>query len=199
MGIVLSNLLVLFGKPAPKKVLMVGLDNAGKTTILYTFQAKGLASVKETTIPTVGFNVENIKVGSVTITVWDIGGQKKIRTLWSFYAESLSGLIYVIDIDDRERWGSAIEELKRILDKDKDVSGKKYPVLILANKIDKIEESKIEEVRDSLHSTLAPKSLFPGRAWRIVTCSAKMGGFEDITGGLMWLANNLIDPETGVY
>lgn len=174
---------------------MVGLDNAGKTTILYTFQAKGLisSSFNETTIPTVGFNVENIKVGNVTITVWDIGGQRKIRTLWNFYADHLSGLIYVIDIEDRNRWPNAVEELTRILEKDTTQSGRKYPVLILANKIDKIPESKITEVQESLMKVINPKELFADRLWRVFRCTAKSGRLEDISEGFTWLASNLIE------
>ncbi|KAI5179651.1 hypothetical protein NEOKW01_0114 [Nematocida sp. AWRm80] len=199
MGSVISNLLNVFNKPSPKKVLMVGLDNAGKTTILYTFQARGLASVNETTIPTVGFNVENIKVGNVTITVWDIGGQKKIRTLWGFYADGLSGLVYVIDIEDRNRWGNAVEELKKILDKDTETSGKKYPVLILANKIDKISDENIHEMQKSLVQALSPNNLFAGRPWRVSRCSAKNGRLEDISEAFTWLANNLTDKDSSAH
>ncbi|KAI5187242.1 ADP-ribosylation factor 3 [Nematocida homosporus] len=194
MGSVISNFLKAFGGHVAKKVLMVGLDNAGKTTILYTFQAKGLtASVDEITVPTVGFNVENIKVGGVTITVWDIGGQKKIRSLWGFYADGLSGLVYVIDIEDRTRWESAVEELKKILDKDAESSRERYPVLILANKIDKVPESKAKEVQEAFIQTLGPSQLFSGHPWRIFQCSAKHGDLSDITQGFTWLADHLTE------
>ncbi|KAI5192178.1 hypothetical protein NECID01_1833 [Nematocida sp. AWRm77] len=198
MGGAISNLLVLFNRPTPKKVLMVGLDNAGKTTVLYTFQSKCHASITETAIPTVGFNVENIKIGNVTITVWDIGGQKKIRTLWGFYADGLSGLVYVIDIEDKERWKHAVEELKKILDKGTDgACSRKYPVLILANKMDKIPESEINEMQESLIRNLSPNQLFSGRPWRMVLCSAKNGRLEDITEGFSWLASHLTEYSEG--
>ena len=112
MGNFVSNLVAVFSRTSPKKVLMVGLDNAGKTTILYRFKEKGIAAQTVTTIPTIGFNVENIKIGNVTITMWDIGGQKKIRTMWEFYTQGLAGIVYVIDIEDSARWENAVDELK---------------------------------------------------------------------------------------
>ncbi|OAG29005.1 hypothetical protein NEDG_01144 [Nematocida displodere] len=195
MGGVVSNLIKVFSKPTPRKVLMVGMDNAGKTTILYGVHAKHSREAgNNTTIPTVGFNVETIKIESVTITVWDIGGQKKLRTLWAFYADALSGLIYVIDIQDRNRWEEAVEELKKILDKDTDAAGNKCPVLILANKIDMIPESKIEETKESLVSLIKPNQLFAGRQWRLITCSAREGGLDGIFNGFIWLADYLTTP-----
>lgn len=201
MGSVISNLLTAFTKKTPKKVLMIGLDNAGKTTILYSFQAKGLTNtIAQTTIPTVGFNIETIKVGNVTITVWDIGGQKKIRTLWGFYADDLSGLVYVIDIVDKGRWENAADELKKILDKDMDSSGSRYPVLILANKIDMVPDSEMEEVQEALMKILDPQRLFAGRPWRISRCSAKRGNLEDISEAFTWLAKHLTESSgTGAY
>jgi len=193
MGNFVSNLLAVFNRTTSKKVLMVGLDNAGKTTILYKFKEKGLASETSTTIPTVGFNVENIKIGNVTITMWDIGGQKKIRTLWAFYAEGLAGLVYVIDIEDSTRWENAVDELKKILNKDIESSGKRYPVLVLANKIDIIERITKEEAQRDLVKALEPNKLFAGRPWRIALCSAKMGGLSDIAEPFMWLAKHLIE------
>jgi len=193
MGSVLSNLLTIFKRSPPMKVLMVGLDNAGKTTILYNFQEIGTKQDPQTTIPTVGFNVENIKIGNVTINVWDIGGQKKLRTLWPFYADGLAGLVYVIDIEDRDRWDIAVEELTKILEKDMSTSSKRYPVLILANKVDKIPDSKIAEVKSKLMGQINQDKLFLGRMWRMECCSAKSKDPSSIMDGFTWLADNLIE------
>ncbi|EIJ88196.1 hypothetical protein NEPAR06_0389 [Nematocida parisii] len=193
MGSVVSNFLSAFVKKTPKKVLMLGLDNAGKTTILYLLHLKMVEGADPTTVPTVGFNVETIKIGSVNITVWDIGGQHKIRLLWEFYTDGLSGMVYVIDIQDSARWDSAVSELERMLSNGGKPS--KYPVLVIANKIDKIPESEIDEVNKNLYDKLNPKILFAGRPWRIVTCCAQISHINTITEGFIWLADNLLEGQ----
>lgn len=201
MGVILSNLTSLLTKKTPRRVLMVGLDGAGKSTILYGFQNKKEGNLVETIIPTVGFNVENIKIGTVTLNVWDIGGQQKIRTLWGFYADGLSGLIYVIDIDDSSRWEAAVEELRKLIEKDKfeGTSAKKYPVLVFANKKDKLEPSSIEGVRMKLNEALNPTRLFEGREWRVQVCSALDRAMEDIYNGMEWISKELTDPGSEVF
>merc|ERR1711937_501147 len=111
------------------RILMVGLDAAGKTTILYKLKLGEVV----TTIPTIGFNVETVEYKNVNFTVWDIGGQDKIRKLWRYYYENTQGLIFVIDSNDRDRIEDAREELTRILSEDemRDVA-----VLVFANKQD---------------------------------------------------------------
>ena len=93
------------------RILMVGLDAAGKTTILY--QLKMGETVK--TIPTIGFNVETLDYKGLNFTVWDVGGQDKIRVLWKHYYQNTDGLIFVVDSNDRDRIEDAAEELKKML------------------------------------------------------------------------------------
>merc|ERR1712154_71057 len=81
------------------RILMVGLDAAGKTTILYKLKLGEVV----TTIPTIGFNVETVEYRNLSFTVWDIGGQDKIRPLWRYYYQGTHALIYVVDSNDRER------------------------------------------------------------------------------------------------
>lgn len=68
----------LLGAKEERRILMVGLDAAGKTTILYKLKLGEVV----TTIPTIGFNVETVEYKNISFTVWDVGGQDKIRTLW---------------------------------------------------------------------------------------------------------------------
>merc|ERR1719221_1259904 len=96
------------------RILMVGLDAAGKTTILYKFKIGEVI----TTIPTIGFNVETVQYKNISFTVWDVGGQDKIRPLWRHYYHGTNGLIFVVDSNDRERIGEAREELARMLSED---------------------------------------------------------------------------------
>ena len=79
LGSYYEQLMSLFEKKA--NILMLGLDSAGKTTILYKLKLDTLV----TTIPTIGFNVESVKFKSLNMTIWDVGGQEKIRPLWRHY------------------------------------------------------------------------------------------------------------------
>merc|ERR1712193_121136 len=111
MGLSVSSLFNrLFGKKQ-MRILMVGLDAAGKTTILYKLKLGEIV----TTIPTIGFNVETVEYKNICFTVWDVGGQDKIRPLWRHYFQNTQGLIFVVDSNDRERITEAQEELQRML------------------------------------------------------------------------------------
>uniref|UniRef100_A0A672G588 ADP-ribosylation factor 4 n=1 Tax=Salarias fasciatus TaxID=181472 RepID=A0A672G588_SALFA len=99
MGLTISSIFSrLFGKKQ-MRILMVGLDAAGKTTILYKLKLGEVV----TTIPTIGFNVETVEYKNICFTVWDVGGQDKIRPLWRHYFQNTQGLIFVVDSNDRER------------------------------------------------------------------------------------------------
>ena len=114
MGLALSRVWSrLFGK-REMRILMVGLDAAGKTTILYKLKLGEVV----TTIPTIGFNVETVEYKNISFTVWDVGGQDKIRPLWRHYYQNTQGLIFVIDSNDRERIDDARDELFRMLQED---------------------------------------------------------------------------------
>merc|ERR1712070_963212 len=96
------------------RILMVGLDAAGKTTILYKLKLGEVI----TTIPTVGFNVEEVQYKNINFTVWDVGGQDKIRRLWRYYYQNTQGVIFVVDSNDRDRIEDAKDELTQILGED---------------------------------------------------------------------------------
>merc|ERR1711939_736844 len=96
------------------RIVMVGLDAAGKTTVLYKFKLGEVVI----TIPTIGFNVETVEYKNLSFTVWDIGGQDKIRKLWRHYYQGTHGVIFVVDSTDRDRIEDAREELFRMLDDD---------------------------------------------------------------------------------
>ena len=129
MSEALKNVLSTFSD-RHAKILMVGLDAAGKTTVLYKLKLNETVS----TIPTIGFNVETVSpVKNVSFTVWDVGGQDKIRPLWRHYFIGCEGLIYVVDSSDKSRFAEAQNELEWILDSD-EMAG--VPLVILANKQD---------------------------------------------------------------
>merc|ERR1719281_214479 len=108
---------------------MLGLDAAGKTTILYKIKLGEVV----TTIPTVGFNVEEVQYKNLRMTVWDVGGQDKIRKLWRHYYQGTQGLIFVVDSSDRDRIEDAREELQKML---REEEMHEAAVLVFANKQD---------------------------------------------------------------
>lgn len=89
----------------------VGLDAAGKTTILYKLKLGEIV----TTIPTIGFNVETVEYKNISFTVWDVGGQDKIRPLWRHYYQNTQGLIFVVDSSDTKRIAEAEQELANMV------------------------------------------------------------------------------------
>jgi ADP-ribosylation factor protein 1 len=124
------ELLTLWNESNPMRILLLGLDNAGKTSILYKLKLKQ----NVVTIPTIGFNVETLQsVRGLTFTIWDLGGQDKIRPLWRHYYQNTEGLAYVIDSSDSGRIEEASQELRLILE-DELMQG--VPIVIIANKQD---------------------------------------------------------------
>lgn len=157
---------------------MVGLDAAGKTTILYKLKLGEIV----TTIPTIGFNVETVEYKKLTFTVWDVGGQDKIRPLWRHYYQNTQGIIYVVDSNDRDRVSEANEELQKMLREDE---LRDATLLVFANKQDLPNAMSVSELTDklSLHS------LGGGRKWYIQgTCATTGDGLYE---GLDWLSTAL--------
>merc|ERR1711936_1554277 len=177
MGLTISSLFnQLFGKKQ-MRILMVGLDAAGKTTILYKLKLGEIV----TTIPTIGFNVETVEYKNISFTVWDVGGQDKIRPLWRHYFQNTQGLIFVVDSNDRERIGEARDELMRMLAEDE---LREAVLLIFANKQDLPNAMNAAEITDKLglHS-------LRNRQWVIQdTCATSGDGLYE---GLDWLSGTL--------
>ncbi|XP_072310087.1 ADP-ribosylation factor 4 [Eucyclogobius newberryi] len=177
MGLAISSLFSkLFGKKQ-MRILMVGLDAAGKTTILYKLKLGEIV----TTIPTIGFNVETVEYKNICFTVWDVGGQDKIRPLWRHYFQNTQGLIFVVDSNDRERVTEAEEELTKMIQEDE---LKDAAILIFANKQDLPNAMGVSELTDKLrlHSRR-------DKTWHIqATCATQGTGLYE---GLDWLSNEL--------
>jgi ADP-ribosylation factor protein 1 len=177
MGVSFSKLFArLFGKK-DMRILMVGLDAAGKTTILYKLKLGEIV----TTIPTIGFNVETVEYKNINFTVWDVGGQDKIRPLWRHYFQNTQGLIFVVDSNDRERINEANEELQKMLNEDE---LRDAVLLVFCNKQDLPNAMSVAEVTDKLglHS-------LRNRKWYIQSTCATSG--DGLYEGLDWLSNTL--------
>merc|ERR1712167_374361 len=120
------------------RILMLGLDNAGKTTILKKLGDEDVSHVQ----PTQGFNIKSLLTEGFKLNVWDIGGQKTIRPYWKNYFDNTDVLIYVVDCADRRRVEECEEELAELLDEDK-LAG--VPLLVFANKQDLINAAQPDE------------------------------------------------------
>ncbi|XP_054246224.1 ADP-ribosylation factor 1-like isoform X2 [Indicator indicator] len=177
MGNIFANLFKgLFGRKEIR-LLMVGLDAAGKTTILYRLKLGETV----TTIPTIGFNVETVEYKNISFTVWDVCSQDKVRPLWRHYFQNTQGLIFVVDSSDRERLSEAKEELMRMMS---NVEFCDALLLVFANKQDLPNAMNAAEITDKLglHS-------LRHRNWYIqATCATSGDGLYE---GLDWLSNQL--------
>jgi len=162
-GTTLSRLLPILLGRQQCRILMVGLDAAGKTTILYQLKLGEMTN----TAPTLGFNVETVAYKNIEFMVWDMGGQDAIRPLWRHYYENCQALIFVVDSADEERLSEAREELHKLMDEEQLANAL---LLVYANKQDMPEARGVQEVADALELTSVRD-----RVWYIQACSASSG------------------------
>lgn len=167
-------------KSAPDRelrILLLGLDNAGKTTILKNLASEDIAHIT----PTQGFNIKSVQSEGFKLNVWDIGGQRKIRPYWRNYFENTDVLIYVIDSADRKRFEETGVELAELLVEEK-LCG--IPLLVFANKQDLFNAAPQSELSEGLNLPT-----IRDRAWQIQACSAVSG--EGLKDGLDWVCKNI--------
>eukprot|EP00055_Hartaetosiga_balthica_P000384 m.136394 g.136394 ORF g.136394 m.136394 type:complete len:176 (-) comp10651_c0_seq1:81-608(-) len=158
------------------RILMLGLDAAGKTTILYKLKL----GQSVTTIPTVGFNVETVTYKKVKFNVWDVGGQDKIRPLWRHYYTGTQGLVFVVDCADKDRVDEARRELHKII---QDPEMSECVILVFANKQDIKGAIPPEEIPEKLGLTR-----LRDQQWYVQPCIATDG--DGLQEGLTWLSQN---------
>lgn len=128
-----------------------------------------------------GFNVEKVQYKNVIFTVWDVGGQEKLRPLWRHYFQNTDALIYVVDCCDRERIGRAAAEFRAIVE---DPLMRNSAILVFANK---------QDLRDALTPAETCEAIglssMKGRKWHVQGAIATRG--EGLYEGLDWLAGVL--------
>jgi len=166
----------LFGSKETR-ILILGLDGAGKTTILYRLQVGEVV----TTIPTIGFNVESVTYKNLKFQVWDLGGQTSIRTSWRCYYANTEAGGSGVDCGDKDRIGISKQELLAMLEEEE---LRKAVLCVFANKQDMEGAMTATEVSNALGL-----SSLKTRTWSIFKTSATKG--EGIEEAMDWLVDAL--------
>ena len=159
------------------------LSNNNKTLFFFFFFAENIviSLFFSLSLYISGFNVETVEYKNISFTVWDVGGQDKIRPLWRHYFQNTQGLIFVVDSNDRDRISEARDELHRMLNEDE---LRDAVLLVFANKQDLPNAMTAAEITDKLglHSLRQ-------RHWFIQSTCATSG--EGLYEGLDWLSTNI--------
>lgn len=131
------------------RILIIGLESAGKTTLLEqikTVYSKGYKPLLTSVIPTIGVNLGKVTVQSVDVTIWDIGGS--MRHIWDQYYGEADAIIYVVDASERNRFGECASTLELVLQRP---DANRVPIMVVANKKDKKDAAaRATEVMDQI-------------------------------------------------
>ena len=176
MGL-LSILRKLKEKEKDVRILMLGLDNAGKTTILKKFNGEDISSIS----PTLGFNIKTLEHKGYNLNIWDVGGQKSLRSYWRNYFETTDGLIWVVDSADRRRLQDCKKELHGLLQEERLLGA---TLLVFANKQDLQGALTVDDIKTTLQL-----DDIKSHHWQIISCSAVTG--ENLLDGMDWLLQDI--------
>mmetsp|Transcript_2622 Transcript_2622/g.7861 ORF Transcript_2622/g.7861 Transcript_2622/m.7861 type:complete len:215 (+) Transcript_2622:242-886(+) len=167
----------LFGGGENCKIVIVGLNNAGKTTILYKLHLGQVVLTQ----PTIGSNVEEVKHDNITFQVWDLGGQENLRAGWATYFQETDAVVFVVDSNDQDNMVLAKMELFNVVLQE---DLKHACLLVLANKQDIVGCRNAGEIAQdlSLHTIRTHE-------WQIQSCCALNG--EGLQEGLEWIATRI--------
>ena len=159
------------------RLLILGLDNSGKTTVVKSIMGQDVNKIS----PTLGFTINTIKHEDKTINMWDIGGQTTIRSYWRNYFEQTDGVVWVVDSSDKLRLKDCKEELHNLLKQDK-LAGS--TLLVMCNKQDIEGALKTSEIMEILEL-----EKITTRHWMIMGCSAIKS--DGVKKGLEWILDDI--------
>ncbi|KAL4787501.1 ADP-ribosylation factor family-domain-containing protein [Aspergillus varians] len=166
-------------KDKEMRILMLGLDNAGKTTIVKQIMKEDVTTVS----PTLGFIIKTIDFAGYRLNIWDVGGQKTLRSYWKNYFEKTDTLIWVVDATDRLRVDDCRDELGGLLLEERLMGAS---LLVFLNKTDIEGCMTQDEVRESLRL-----DSIKTHKWTILPCSAMTG--VNLHEGLNWVVQDAKD------
>ncbi|KAL3271434.1 hypothetical protein HHI36_021920 [Cryptolaemus montrouzieri] len=164
-------------KEKEMRILMLGLDNAGKTTILKRFNGEPIDTIS----PTLGFNIKTLEHRNFKLNMWDVGGQKSLRSYWRNYFECTDGLIWVVDSADKRRLEDCRSELHVLLKEERLIGA---TLLVFANKQDLPGSCTAEEIKEILEL-----DKIQTHHWNIIWCSAVSG--DNLLKGIDWLVDDI--------
>jgi len=163
------------------KILFLGLDNAGKTSIITYFENKGtLEQVEE---PTVGFVIKGIKYKRVDFKIWDVAGKESVRPLWKHYYEVNDAVVFVIDASDHKRIDEAVNTLKSVC-REPELEGS--ILLVLANKQDIPGAMEAKDIKAKIEGFIGQK-----RVWECLPTTTKIAGGELVQQSFWWLGRQI--------
>ncbi|CAO3636130.1 unnamed protein product [Cunninghamella echinulata] len=167
-------------------VLIIGLDNAGKTTLLERIKSlfSGITGLSPDKIaPTVGLNIGRIEVNSSRIKFWDLGGQRDLQTIWERYYSECHAIVFVVDSTDSRRLEECKDTFETLITNDL-VEG--VPILMLANKQDVSNSLRVEDIKE-VFNKIAVK--LGARDSRVLPVSALEG--NGVREAIDWLIKRL--------
>jgi ADP-ribosylation factor-like protein 2 len=164
------------------RILILGLDNAGKTTVVKKLCGEPINTIE----PTLGFQIQTLTYKNYQLNLWDVGGQKSIRAYWRNYFEQTDGLIWVVDSVDVYRLELCRDELSHVLQQER-LAG--ASLLILANKQDVEGALSVETIADVLQLSSSNNDQYKNRHWNILACSAVTG--EGLVAGMDWIVQDI--------
>ena len=179
MGSFFAKIASLFSSPRELKILMVGLDHAGKSTIVNAMQLGKPVVTKPK--PTIGFNLEELTYKNFKLKMWDLSGQIKYRELWKHYYEGADGIIFVVDSSNKESLPEAKEEFQRVLS-EQDM--KMMRILVFANKQDVPKALKMKEIKDALGLSFEHEG-------KVKVQEASATNYQGLYEGFEWITNEI--------
>lgn len=164
------------------RLLMVGLDDSGKTTILYKLKASNVVN----TVPLIGHNIEILQYNGLHISAWDLGGSDKLRGFLNYYYQNTNGIIFVVNSNDKDRIQFAAEALNKLLAEEE---LKFRDLLVYANKQDLEDSLSPNDIIDKLGLREIKE-----RNWLVQgTCATSGQGLKE---GLDWIADMFLKKES---
>ena len=163
--------------------MILGLDNAGKTTVVRQLLGAPIDEIE----PTLGFTIQTLHhQAGYDLHLWDVGGQKSLRAYWRNYFEATDGLVWVVDATDARRLDDARIALQSLLQQER-LAG--ATLLVFCNKQDAVGALTVQQVAERLQLNKDQNELLQKRHWQVLACSAVTG--QGLADGIDWMVQDI--------